>query len=273
MTSLYSYNDDRIYCHHTRDAVPNPLDFPMQVHNQFEILYVISGRGGFLVEGTRYALSSGDIMIMRQAETHKLIISPDEPYERIAVHFSPALFSPFGPQLLAPFLDRPLGHGNHFSGAKYPALCSAFRDFDFSDSRVQYPHIFARLLLFLSELADVYEAEHRDALLQNDSSELVGYVNAHLFEALSVDSVSRQFMKSTAQIARDFKKATGSPMRTYIRIKRLLAAQAMLRRGDMPTKVCTACGFNDYSAFFRAFRAYFGYSPGDSAVFSERLPT
>ena len=268
MSKLYCYKDEEIYCHHTKDDTPNPLDFPIHAHDQLEIFFFISGKGSYLVEGVSYDLSPNDIMIMRQAETHKLIISPDEPYERIAIHFSPGLLRSYSPQLLASFNDRPLGRGNLFSGTKYPNLCIAFQKFDFQTSTVQRSHIFARLLLFLSELADVYQADQIGEYMYDDSSELVGYVNEHLFDNLSVNSISQHFMKSTAQISRDFKKATGSPVWVYIRIKRLLAAQAMIQQGESPAKVCISCGFSDYSAFFRAYKSHFGYPPSHPPVYS-----
>ena len=264
MAKLYYFTDDEMYCHHTLDDVPNPAEFSMHAHDQLEIFYFISGNGSYLVEGTNYVLSPHDILIMRQAETHKPMISPDAPYERIAIHFSPELLRAFPSGLLVPFYDRPLGRGNLFSGTKYPKLCSAFQDFDFSGSHLPHSHIFARLLLFLSQLADVYESEHRDAIGHDDSSELVSYVNDHLFENLCLSSISAHFLKSTAQISRDFKKATGSTIWDYIRIKRLLAAQALIQRGDAPTKVCSVCGFSDYSAFFRAYKAHFGCPPSQN---------
>ena len=196
------------------------------------------------------------------------VIEQDEPYERIAIHFSPGLLRSYSPQLLASFNDRPLGRGNLFSGTKYPNLCIAFQKFDFQTSTVQRSHIFARLLLFLSELADVYQADQIGEYMYDDSSELVGYVNEHLFDDLSVNSISQHFMKSTAQISRDFKKATGSPVWVYIRIKRLLAAQAMIQQGESPAKVCISCGFSDYSAFFRAYKSHFGYPPSHPPVYS-----
>lgn len=273
MPKLYCYKDEEIYCHHTKDDAPYPLDFSMHAHDRLEIFFFISGKGSYLVEGVSYDLSPNDIMIMRQVETHKLIISPDEPYERIAIHFSSGLLRSYSPQLLAPFNDRPLGHGNLFSGAKYPNLCIAFQNFDFSASTVQRSHIFARLLLFLSELADVYQSDNNGEFIYDDSSELVGYVNEHLFENLSVDSISQHFLKSAAQISRDFKRATGSPIWAYIRIKRLLAAQAMIQQGESPAKVCVSCGFSDYSAFFRAYKSHFGYPPSYLPVNSGKRST
>ena len=93
MPHIFSYRDEDIYCHHTVDPHPDPEAFSMHAHERMEVFYFISGRGSYLVEGTAYPLQPGDVLIMRPAETHRLAISPDEPYERISFHFAPALLS------------------------------------------------------------------------------------------------------------------------------------------------------------------------------------
>ena len=69
------------------------------------------------------------------------------------------------------------------------------------------------------------------------------------------------FFISKSQLCRLFKKATGSTLWQYITIKRLTKARLMLREGEKPTKVCFACGFNDYSTFYRAYIKYYGHGP------------
>ena len=111
MPALFSYRDGDLYSHHSLDHDPRPDSFSMHAHEWMEVLYFLSGSGSCLVEGTLYPLQQGDILLMRAAETHKLEISPDAPYERIAIHFSAGLLTTLDPEgkLLRPFLERPLG--------------------------------------------------------------------------------------------------------------------------------------------------------------------
>lgn len=260
MAELYSYRDDQIYCHHSLDPTPDSTDFSMHIHDRMEVLAVLSGAGHFLVEGSDYPLHGGDVLVLRPLETHRLLIRPEEPYERVAIHFDPALIEAVEPRLLSPFRDRPLGSGNLYAGTAYPALYRPFADFDFSRSELPRANILARLLSFLTELAD---AAPRTPCLPppDEAGRLVGYVNERLFESLSLADLGRRFRKSEAQIARDFRRATGSTFGDYVRIKRLLAAQGMLLQGIPASRVCLQCGYGDYSAFFRAYKAYFGTSP------------
>ena len=266
MPHIFSYRDSELYSHHTIDIAPEPENFSMHAHEMMEIYYFKSGRGSYLVEGSSYALEPGDIMIMRAAEAHRLTISPDEPYERIAIHFAQELMAGFDPELrlLRPFMDRPLGQQNHYSARdkRCAHLQTVFMDFDFEGIGEVRLNLIARLLLFLTALNGIFESTED---YQNSAADLPGqivrYVNRHLFEPISLQSVADSFYRSRSQISRIFRQATGSSFWDYISIKRMLAARAMIQRGEKASTAALTCGFTDYSAFYRAYRNYFGHSP------------
>lgn len=265
MPHLFSYRDAELYSHHTLDPHPNPEDFTMHAHDWLEIYYFISGSGTYLVEGTQYPISPHDILILRPAETHKLSIDPSEPYERIAIHFSPTLLAQLDPEqrLLKPFFDRPLGRQNRYPAASDPDghLRTAFSDFTFDRVPDIRLNLLARLVLFLTALCGEFEQSSHPLPAQGLQSMVVAYVNEHLFEPISLQSVADHFYRSRSQISRIFQQATGSPLWEYVTIKRLLAARAMIQRGESAGAACLACGFSDYSSFFRAYRARFHHSP------------
>ncbi len=266
MGHLFTYRDDEIYSHHTLDEQPKPEVFQMHAHEWMEVFYLISGKCSYLVEGSQYELQPGDILIMRSAETHKLILGDEEPYERIAIHFSPALIDNIAPgsRLLKPFLERPLGQRNRYRSSEEGSdrLQAAFAGFDFEGLGDVKMNLVARLMLFLTVLSASYERQVSqpggDGSFQ---SQLVAYVNEHLFEDISLQSIADAFYRSRSQISRVFRQSTGSPLWEYVTIKRLLSAQTMLQRGVSASEACIACGFSDYSSFFRAYRARFGHSP------------
>ncbi len=265
MAVLFSYRDSEIYIHHSIDEQPEPEGFSMHAHEWMEIIYFLSVEGSYLVEGNHYPLSSHDILITRSAETHKLVVNPEKPYERIVIHFSSSLLSAVDPEqtLLRPFLERPLGQQNLYPSTDLLSkkLRTAFTDFTFDHLPDIRLNLFARLLLFLTTLNGIYEqAGHRTAP-GSFPNQLITYVNEHLFEPISVQSIADHFYLSRSQISRVFMQATGSSLWEYVTIKRLLAARARLQRGESAGNTCIACGFSDYSAFFRAYRAHFGHSP------------
>lgn len=268
MPQLFSYRDSLIYCHHSVDQRPDPAAFSMHAHEWMEILLFISGKGSYLVEGYPYPLEPYDILLLRSAETHKLVISPEEPYERMAIHFAPEFLLPVDPELklLRPFLDRPLGRQNLYPAAATPSLHDSFSAFTFEDVTDIPLNVMGRLLILLTRINGIFEQSYLRQPNQTQPNPLVDYVNEHLFEDISLQSVSEAFFLSRSQISRLFRQATGSSLWEYVTIKRLLAAQAMLQRGESAGKACTVCGFSDYSTFYRAYCSHFGHSPREDAL-------
>lgn len=269
MGALFSYRDGELYSHHSLDLQPDRESFSMHAHEWMEVYYCISGHGTYLVEGNRYPLAPHDIFILRASEAHKLELDGDTPYERIAIHFSPALLQHIDPEgrLLRPFLERPLGRHNRFAAEDDPRgrLRAAFSNFTFEAIPDVHLHLTARLLLFLTTLNGTYQPEHF-APERGLGRELVAYVNEHLFDDLTVQSVADAFYRSRSQVERLFRQATGSSLWKYVSIKRLMAARAMLQRGESAANACEVCGFSDYSAFYRLYRAHFGHPPRDDAA-------
>lgn len=265
MEPLFSYREPGLYCHHSLDAVPDPALFSIHAHEMPEVYCFLSGKGQFLVEGSHYLLSPGDILLMRPAETHKLLIEPDEPYRRIAVHFSPDFFDTIDSarRLLHPFYAHALGQHNHYPASRFPALSSVFSNLVLTPGLERFA-ILSRLLQLLTDISAIYpEISGESQPVGGFPSELVAYVNAHLYEELSLSMIAHRFAHSVSQISRTFREATGTSLWEYVMMKRLLSARAMLQRGETAQKSAEACGFSDYSAFYRAYQKRFGHAPSD----------
>jgi len=267
MENIYRYNDDYINWFHRYDARPNPADFYMHVHERYEILHFISGKGKQHVEGSEYPLNDGDILIMRHTEAHYIEIDPSQPYERLAIHFDTELLKDIDPDghLLMPFRDREQGKYNLFTPAVFPndnylmylrAITTAAED-----QRLQ---VVTNLLALLNELYNV--AVKREESIGNETTayKIVRYVNAHISEELSLENICNQFFISKPQLCRLFKRATGSTVWNYITIKRLLLAERLIKRGTPVIRAASMCGFGDYSSFYRAYRKHFGKSPNST---------
>ena len=93
------------------------------------------------------------------------------------------------------------------------------------------------------------------------SWQIIDYVNRHLADDLSLELICQRFFISKPQLCRIFKAAAGSTVWEYITIKRLMLSQKLMRDGLSPTEVYSACGFKDYSVFYRAYKKHFSASP------------
>lgn len=266
---LFNHLDSEIYCHHSVDIEPNPNNFYMHVHEHMELFYLISGDVEYIVEGTSYKLSPGSIILARAGEAHMPVVHAGTPYERISIQFAAHLLKSVDPDghLIRPLLERSLGQQNLYPTPGHPNdfFMAYFSHFDRpgydSQKRV---HILSILLMVLDEISYQFgQVDDREKYPDAGgiSTQLINSINEDLFEDISLSSISRKFFLSESQVNRVFKKATGSSVWEYIRIKRLLAAREKILAGENPSAACFSCGFQDYSTFYRAYKAHFGVSP------------
>ncbi len=263
--NLLKFHENNFRLQHNIDRTP-PNNSVMHTHYDIEVYYFISGDCYYLVEGTKYRLKTGDIMIMRPLEAHSLLVCSDKvPYERIVANISPDLLKAFDPdgRILTHLFERPLGALNRFDSAMFShSLCS-----DIFAMIATHGHDMSRLDLISRVMLVLAEADrttkHLDPELKKDNigDLLINYVNQNLFKNISLQQISNVFFLSQSQINRIFKKNTGSSIGQYIAAKRLLTARNRIRAGEPAVKVSEECGYRDYSAFYRSYCTKFGCSP------------
>ncbi len=244
---------------------PTQGDCSMHIHNDSHEIYCFrSGDAWYSVEGNRYPLEPGDLMLMRKGEVHHLIVRSDAYYERSVVNFDlPPEMDPDG-LLLAPFNQRPLGKYNHYRAALFPdAHWMLYLEKIGAAEEPQRKWCY--LLPLLSDLYDCFEQlKHTNPQAEKDrAAGVIQYINRHLGDALSLELLAGQFYLSKAHLNRIFRQSTGTTVWEYIVVKRLFMAREMLIAGQPPTRVYSLCGFQDYTAFYRAYRQHFGISPKD----------
>ncbi len=265
MLNEYWFED--FYIRHAIDEKPDCTLHAMHIHEQCEIYLFISGTVEFLVEGVKYPLKKGSLMLMRPGEAHVASILKEEVYERYALNFPLSFASDIDPggKLLRAFTERPLGKNNRVILSEenrgrvekiFARMSEKGEDYDRRLS------IRTNLFTLLNIINDAFELGQADEEEQADTGEkMVAYVNRHLFEEISIPDMAAHFYLSPSQFSRTFKRATGAAPWEYVMRKRLTKAKEMIRSGQSLRKVASECGFKDYSSFYRAFKKYFGISP------------
>lgn len=264
---LYSFCDTSMDVYHTFDEHFTP--FSMHTHMTAEVYCLLQGRGIYRIEGNQYELNPGDILLMRPGEAHHMQADPNVPYERMYINFDPQLLDAIDPEkkLLKPFYDRKSGVLNHFPAD--PAYTPYLKGLlDPNGSRAT---VLANLILLLQKLGDRFE-QNRHITFQPQSIEyrILQYINHNLEKDLSAQTLCNLFYVSRSQLKRRILEATNAPIGHYVMVKRMLLAQELLNQKQKATEIFPQCGYKDYSAFYRAYKSYFGYSPNQQ-IPKERL--
>lgn len=260
------YYDGDIFVKYERTKSVENVNYSMHTHELYELYYFLDGVATFRVEGNTYHLQPGDVMLFNISEAHTIEVLPGHPYERVAINFSREVFDSIDPLRLLqrPFCEREAGKGNLLRPkdfkTKFFEGCIQKIIAEKNDIRFQTLTILPALLNEVS-VAYFSKKSHNDTQEESIASRISNYINRNLTEPLSVTEIAERFYMSKSRLHTVFKEALGSSVWNYITVKRLLLARQLLHTGGKPTEVFLKCGFNDYTAFFRAYRKQFGVSP------------
>lgn len=241
----------------------------MHSHDVYEIYLFLDGKSDYLVEGNKYRLRKGDIMLMRRGELHINSIRGGATYKRNYINFDITnLLAETGNMALLDMFDkRPLGEYNHYRAKDFPenrwqeylhSICNA----ETKEEKLCY------LLPLLHELSGCFLKLQTipAGKEQNLVVDICKYINSDLTQELSLEHLSERFYISKTHLNRLFKSNVGTTAGQYINLKRLYLAKELLQKGVHPTEVYSLCGFHDYTTFYRAFKKQFLCSPKDFAL-------
>ena len=242
-------------------------------HDYYELYFFEEGAVTMVIGENPYSLQSGDVIVIPPGIDHRILLTDSEkPYRRFVLWLTPAYLMAL--EKRSPdygyLLRRSAEQGRYVYRFDLPTF-NALRTRLFTLLDEIHADRFARetaidlsisdLLLYLGRT--VYEQEQRrDRKEQLSRYEAITqYVDEHLDEHLSLDTLARQFYLSKYYLVHLFRENTGLSVHQYILKKRLAACCDAMRGGAAVGEVCRQWGFGDYSAFYRAFRKEYGMSP------------
>ena len=272
----YLLDDYRLF--HLSEPQRRQIDF--HYHEFCKLLLLRSGSGGYWVDGQRYALQAGDMVLIASHRVHRPEFEPGVPYERTIIYISPDFLQRHS----APDCDL---EGIFTAGAgpilrltekEQRRVFSLAEQLEKELSGDRYGRVVLASALLLQLLAQTGRSlNSRTAIRpspdvpQNARTvEMLRYIDQHLSEDLTIDGLAEQFFISKYHMMRQFRQETGQSIHSYLSDRRLLHARDLIARGFSATESCFRSGFGSYSAFTRAYAKRFGTTPtGRSALLDE----
>lgn len=248
--------------HHHRTERPDAGEFDRHCHPKYELLYLIQGRGKFVVEGAEYPLREGMTVLLRPYEYHAVQPDADCPYERIVVNFSAQSIEEAVCSL--PIMQKTDGSAGvcFFPDGLRSGVAEALRALDAAlqlgedTAGVMIPAVLHQVLPLLHLSVPAASAE-ADPLMER----VMSYLTEHLTEKLSLEELAGRFFISKYHLCRAFRRHAGVTVLEYLTAKRVAMAQTLLAQGVPATETARQTGFTEYSTFYRAYRKQTGKSP------------
>lgn len=254
----------------------NDLKHPevsLHSHDYYEFYFFLEGDVSIQIGKEVHSIKPGDILLMPPKISHRPIFhSENVPYRRFVFWISQ-------------------DYCRHLAelSSDYVYLIDYVRKnkkYIFHNDPISFNTVHSKIVRLLEEIHsqrfgqdtqvtlcvnDLIFYLNRLAYEQNEPARITGeldlyqklleYIEDHLDEDLSLESIASEFYVSKYHIAHIFKDRLGMSIHQYITKKRLsLCKEAILGAASI-TEVYQSFGFSDYSSFFRAFKKEFGMSP------------
>ena len=230
-------------------------------HPFCEILFVFSGKGEVNVEGKKYSVGRGDIIVYNPYIRHSEHSDSGAGLElgffgitNFQISNLPAdcLISPDSSLVLHSKKNEEL-----FEFYFRSLINEVHSDRHYSELMTKY---WARMILIeILRLANVSEAKFvTNAIF----TRIYQYVDSHFAEIESMDDICNELKISKYYLSHVFKNYMGVPPMQYITSKRISYAKELLQETDMTASaVGEACGYKDHVLFFKNFKKYEGVTP------------
>lgn len=249
---------------------------PPSQYDFWEVMLVIGGEGWVSHGGIRHPLKGGDLIAVPAGDAYFLTDSEEAPLAVFCLCIRPThqkeLFAPLLPKTFAVIRNLPLSQQAtlHLRAILLEQTCPG----ECSEAVVT-----AQTLLLLSKLVRK-RGEHRGgyvAKLRPREVELIARVRDYaealekrFHESETIEAVAERLGMSSRSLTTYFRQVTGVSRQRYIQRLRIdYACQLLESPGQSITSIAFACGFEDLSTFFRAFRLMKKMSP---AQWREREP-
>jgi AraC-like DNA-binding protein len=233
-------------------------------HAEYEIYYFIRGDVERRIEGRQYPMAPESLLLIPPNNVHGVFIQSARLHERVSIHFVPELLDEPERAPLLELFHAPLLYYPDVSTRQIGFLVQSILDCKGLDEPLQKAAVKHRAVSLLTHIYQLHVQNMVCTAPKNERIQaILTYLNRNLHKPVSLDRLAREFYLSKNHLNVIFRRETGTTVNQYMRIKRLVAARQEIRKGLTAEEAAYKAGFNDYSNFYRAYKAFFGIVPSD----------
>ena len=238
-------------------SLRNYQEFPESVFDFYDLTFVLSGTLSYIVDGRSYVLKKDDAIIIRPGQLrfrHKIT----KPVKYVSINFS-VFDDACVPQqtLMTNILTENIYKLISLFPVEYRATYLRANDY------YQPPYYSSAKLrnilnLILLELNDVEKNCTNNLNVLN----IIQYIQHHVYEHITLTSVSEYIGLSKEYVSYIFKRDTGKTVSEYITETKMMHALEMLRNSNFTlSDISKNLGYNNYCYFSKCFKNTFNRSP------------
>ena len=253
---MFRFVNSELDISHKLDYASSPMDeYGKHMHIFYELILFLRGDVDYHVESELRHLKSGDIVLINPGKLHFAAANHNIGYERYVLKFPASMLPDYLKAMLKD--NKPFYSSNAFIESiikNFDTLHDTYNEDDFATL------IKSKIIEICVSLKN---AKQGVMGYKNDDiiSVLVDYIQAHIKDDLTLAKLSENLHYSESYLSNLFKKEMHCSLMKYIKTKKIILAQIMIREGKKAVDVCEELKFNDYSTFYRTYVKVLGVSP------------
>lgn len=256
----YSINNENIVYSVASYDKMDYFSLKKHIHPFCEFLYLTSGEISYVIENKEYRIKKGELLLIDSAKFHfvKNIITP--PYKRVCFQFMGDLLP--NKTLLKNILDKEplfvLPESSPIPGL-LDLIPSAKQNLPSEHFDTVTKSVLSLILTSLYNLNNAgIPPKHN---LSKNCENILSYINENIVSINSIEQIANKFFFSKSYISHVFKKEMQVGIIQYIRNKKIIMADELLKSGKRPTEVAKECGYENYISFYRTYCSFFNRPP------------
>lgn len=240
------------------DAYLARFQFARHAHDTYAIALTMTGVQSFDYRGEVRHSQAGGVVVLHPDEPHNGRAGTEDGFRFRTLYLAPQLVQRVLGGAALPYVRGGLSTHPRLKRAltsflikppQFPPLCLAHDD------------LLCELVFALQEAAGDFD-QKRGLVNWPAVCRARQYLDAHVFDPVSMDELAQVAHADRWQLARDFRSGLGTSPYRYLLMRRIEKAQEKLNEGDQVAQIAASCGFADQSHFTRHFRKIIGVTPG-----------
>ncbi len=230
-------------------------------HEELEIQLCLDGNGWVLMDGKKYKVNEGDVVVVGSEVIHYTGSEEQIKYSCLIINYE------FCKNLEIDFKNIEFSLIIH--SEKLSRLISKMQEIYLDDNYPCKTAVLCRTLIdILVELATNHVDNQSEEIRKSPKSyaivrNAIRYVRENYAQKITLSSMAKELLTNKFSLSREFRNLTGQTVVEYINRYRILKAVSCLENGYSVSKTATECGFDNFSFFTKTFKKYVGKKPSE----------
>ena len=254
------YSDREVMYNHLTFIEPDAEQFVVHSHDVWEIIYLRSGNISGVIGAKTYKLHKNSLIIFRPYTPHCITVNGTADYERYDIIFDDKALAKNICKKIPNNLEVIDFNANRYVADVFSKLDYYYENLAPEAYKVVLVNAVEEIILNLSIASD---ENYNGGLTELNPvvRRALDYIERNYTRTMNVADICEELFITKSHLHHLFVEHLGVSPKRYINTRRLTRAQKLIRMGERPNEVYSACGFADYATFFRNYKTLFGHTP------------